>query len=84
MPAVTINPDKVNKIFPEDKHLAFCLTQECVFMSSGEYLKQLDRDGKLMWARLSKNDKTILPICPHHGTVLSLSDTVEVVNGKLM
>lgn len=84
MPAVPINPDKLKKLFPQDKHLAFCSTPECMFMSSGEFLKQLDMEGKLMWVRLSPADKTILPICPHHGTTLTLSDTVEVVNGKLL
>jgi hypothetical protein len=63
--------NKMKKYFGKETGTWWCKLGECLYIFSTKEIKEMDERGEISWARPNKNQRTILPICPQHGTLLS-------------
>lgn len=62
--------NRMKKYFGEDNSTWWCRFAKCLYIFSSAEMKDLDSNGEVSWAKPSEKDDTIIPICPHHGTLL--------------
>ncbi len=75
--------NKMKKYFGEDNTTWWCRFGKCLYIFSSVEIKELDDNGEISWTRPSEKDDTIIPICPHHGTLLNHgeSDRITIADG---
>jgi hypothetical protein len=77
--------DKLNKDFGTDNCLWYCLDNTCDSVYNTDNLKELDDDNKIIWGRIHKGSKRLVPICATHGRFLMfMEDTVTPKEVTLM